>query len=77
MIQSKFSLEPAQVTFLEQHQLYGFKDKSEVVRFALQALQQSLEQKQLQESAELYAQLYEEDPEIKELAEAGLTEWAE
>ncbi len=77
MIQSKFSLEPAQVAFLEQHQTYGFKDKSEVVRFALQSLQQSLEQKHLYESAELYAQLYEEDPEIKNLAEAALAEWPE
>lgn len=77
MIQSKFSLEPAQVAFLKQHQTYGFKDKSEVVRFALKSLQQSLEQKHLYESAELYAQLYEEDPEIKDLAEAALAEWPE
>lgn len=77
MIQSKFSLKPAQVAFLEQHQIYGFKDKSEVVRFALQSLQQSLEQKHLDESAELYAQLYEEDPQIKDLAEAALAEWPE
>lgn len=77
MIQSKFSLEPAQVAFLEQHQTYGFKDKSEVVRFALQSLQQSLEQKHLYESAELYAQLYEEDSELKDFAEAALAEWPE
>jgi Arc/MetJ-type ribon-helix-helix transcriptional regulator len=77
MIQSKFSLEAAQVAFLEQHLTYGFKDKSEAVRFALQSLQQSLEQKRLQESAELYAQLYEEDPEIKDLAETALVEWPE
>ena len=77
MIQSKFSLEAAQVAFLEQHQTYGFKDKSEAVRFALQSLQQSLEQKHLQESAELYAQLYEEEPEIKDLAETALAEWPE
>jgi Arc/MetJ-type ribon-helix-helix transcriptional regulator len=77
MIQSKFSLETAQVTFLEQHQTYGFKDKSEVVRFALQSLEQSLEQKHLYESAELYAQIYEEDLEIKDLAEVALVEWPE
>jgi Arc/MetJ-type ribon-helix-helix transcriptional regulator len=75
MIQSKFSLEPAQVAFLEKHQTYGFKDKSEVVRFALLSLQQGLEQKDLRESAELYAQLYEEDPEIKDLAETALSGW--
>jgi Arc/MetJ-type ribon-helix-helix transcriptional regulator len=64
-------------TSLKQHQTYGFKDKSEAVRFALQLLQQSLEQKHLQESAELYAQLYEEDPEIKDLAETALADWPE
>jgi Arc/MetJ-type ribon-helix-helix transcriptional regulator len=42
MTQAKFSLDTAQVAFLEQHQTYGFKDKSEAVRFALHALQQGL-----------------------------------
>ncbi len=77
MIQAKFSLDDTQVKFLEQHQAYGFKDKSEVVRIALQSLQQTLEQKCLQESAELYAQLYEQDPAISELAETALSEWPE
>uniref|UniRef100_B8HY83 CopG family transcriptional regulator n=1 Tax=Cyanothece sp. (strain PCC 7425 / ATCC 29141) TaxID=395961 RepID=B8HY83_CYAP4 len=77
MIQSKFSLEASHVAFLEQHHAYGFKDKSEVVRFALQSLQQTLEQNHLKESAELYAQLYEEDPEIKDLTETALAEWPE
>jgi hypothetical protein len=40
-------------------------------------LQKSLQQKHLQESAELYAQLYEEDPEIKALADTALAEWPE
>ncbi len=77
MVQAKFSLDDAQVTFLEQHQAYGFKDKSEVVRIALQSFQQTLEHKRLQESAELYAQLYEEDSAIRELAETALSEWPE
>jgi Arc/MetJ-type ribon-helix-helix transcriptional regulator len=77
MIQSKFSLEPTLVAFLEKHQIYGFKDKSELVRFALQSLQQGLDQKHLQESAELYAQLYEEDSNIKDLAETALAAWPE
>jgi hypothetical protein len=47
------------------------------VRFALQSLQQSLQQKHLQESAERYAQLYEEDPDVKDLTDAALAEWPE
>jgi Arc/MetJ-type ribon-helix-helix transcriptional regulator len=75
MLQAKFSLDAAHVAFLEQHQIYGFKDKSEAVRFALQSLQHSLQQKHLEESADLYAQLYAEDPEMRDLTEAALTEW--
>jgi hypothetical protein len=77
IILSKFSLETAQVAFLAKYQRYGFKDKRAVVRFALQALEQNLAQKHLQESAELYAQLYGKDPTIKDLAEATLAEWPE
>jgi hypothetical protein len=40
-------------------------------------LQQSLQQKLLEESAERYAQTYEEDSEIKDLAEMTLTGWLE
>jgi Arc/MetJ-type ribon-helix-helix transcriptional regulator len=77
MIQAKFSLDAAQVAFLEQHQIYGFKDKSEAVRFALQSLQQGLQQKHLEDSAVNLAQLYEEEPEMRDLAEAALAGWPE
>jgi Arc/MetJ-type ribon-helix-helix transcriptional regulator len=77
MIQAKFSLEKAQVEFLEQFKACGFKDKSEVVRVAIEHLYQKLEQQSLLASAELYAQLYEEEEEIKKLVEDGLAEWPE
>jgi Arc/MetJ-type ribon-helix-helix transcriptional regulator len=77
MIQAKFSLEKSHVQFLNQFQLYGFKDKSEIVRIALSRLQRELERQSLQESAALYAQIYEEDAEIKELTESALLGWPE
>ena len=75
MIQAKFSLEESQLRFLEQCKAYGFKDKSEVVRIALEHLRQELEQSRLQESAHLYAQVYDEDRELQELTESAVLDW--
>jgi hypothetical protein len=38
-------------------------------------MQKELELKSLQESADLYAQVYEEDDEIQQLTESALLEW--
>ena len=54
MIQAKFSLTDAQAQFLSQRKQYGFKDKSEVVRTALDHLQEELIQQRLADSADLY-----------------------
>ena len=75
MIQAKFSLEESQLRFLEQCKAYGFKDKSEAVRIALEHLRQEMEQRRLQESAHLYAQLYDEDHELQELTESAVLDW--
>jgi Arc/MetJ-type ribon-helix-helix transcriptional regulator len=75
MIQAKFSLEESHVRFLNQFKVYGFKDKSEIVRIALSRLQKELEQQSLQESAALYAEIYQEDAELQELTASALVEW--
>lgn len=75
MIQAKFSLEESQVRFLEQCKAYGFKDKSEVVRSALDQLRKDLETRRLQESAELYAEVYAEDAELRDLTESAILDW--
>ena len=75
MIQAKFSLEESQLRFLEQCKAYGFKDKSQAVRAALEHLRQALEQRQLQESARLYAQVYEDNPELQELTASAIQGW--
>ena len=75
MIQAKFSLEESQLRFLEQCKDYGFKDKSEAVRIALEHLRQELEQRQLQESAHLYTQIYDEDRELQELTASAILDW--
>jgi Arc/MetJ-type ribon-helix-helix transcriptional regulator len=77
MLQSKFSLEDSQARFLEQCKTWGFKDKSEMVRTAIDHLQAKLELQQLRESAELYADLYGCDQDLQELTESAVLGWPE
>jgi Arc/MetJ-type ribon-helix-helix transcriptional regulator len=75
MIQAKFSLEESHIQFLEQYKRYGFKDKSDVVRTALDRLYTELAQQRLSESADLYAEVYADDDETQEWTDAALSEW--
>lgn len=77
MIQAKFTIDTSQAVFLDHFRQYGFKDKSALVRAALQKFQQELERRQLIESADLYAEIYADDEELKELTEAALEGWPE
>lgn len=67
MQQIEISLEREQVEFLNQFSRYGFRDKSALIREAIKRLRSQFEQQQLKLSAELYAELYEEDEELREL----------
>jgi hypothetical protein len=62
---------------LKNYKQYGFKDKSAMVRAALLQLQKEVERRSLELSAELYAEVYEEDTDLQELTETALTEWPE
>lgn len=75
MIQAKFSLTESHIQFIEQCKGYGFKDKSAVVRTALDRLSEELTRQRLRESAALYAEVYEEDAETQEWTDAAMTEW--
>jgi len=72
MIQAKISLEESHIQFIEQCKRYGFKDKSEVVRTALDRLFTEFAQQRLDESAAFYAEVYEEDDETQEWTDAAL-----
>ncbi len=77
MIQAKFSLADKQIDFLDEHKAHGFKDKSTMVRTALERLKEELELQSLRESAKLYNQVYAENPELGEWTEAAVEEWPE
>ena len=77
MVQTKISLEEAQVVFLNHYRDYGFKNKNALVRAALERMENDLTQQDLAASAELYAEIYEQDEELRELTTAAITEWPE
>ncbi|WP_310483684.1 hypothetical protein [Chamaesiphon sp. VAR_48_metabat_403] len=75
MAQAKFTLEQSHIDFLSQFKDRGFKDKSEIVRLALDRLAKELAREELVRSAELYAELYAEDLELQQLTDAALVGW--
>ncbi len=77
MQQAKFSLAPPLVEFLNSYKLFGFKDKSAMVQAALQRMKEEYTLRQLQQSANLYAELYEQDAELQEVTESAITGWPE
>ncbi len=77
MLQAKFSVEETQVQFLNDFKLYGFKDKSAMLREAIERFKKEVELESLRKSAELYSEIYSEDDEFKELTETALNGWPE
>ncbi len=77
MIQAKFTLEQSHIDFLEQFKERGFKDKSSLVRMALEKLHKELEDRELTESAELYAEVYMEDEDLRQLTDVAIVDWPE
>ena len=77
MMQTNVKIEETHAEFLKHYSQYGFKDKNELVREALNRLREDLEQKSLRESAELYAELYEQDTDLQDLTESALLDLPE
>ena len=77
MQQAKFSCNENQVEFLNNYKKYGFKDKSALDREALNRLKEEFESRKLKESADLYAETYMEDSDLKALTESAAQGWPE
>ena len=77
MRQAKFSCKENQIEFLNNYKDYGFKDKSALVRESLDLLREKLESQKLRESADLYAETYMEDSELKALTDSAIQGWPE
>jgi len=77
MLQAKFSVEETQTQFLNNFKVYGFKDKSSMLREAIEHFKKEMELESLRKSAELYFEIYSEDDDLKELTETALNGWPE
>lgn len=73
----KFMASSEQFDFLRNYQMYGFKNKSAMMRAALDHLMEELEVANLVESAKLYAEIYENDSELQELTGSAIVGWPE
>jgi len=77
VLQAKFSVEETQAQFLNNFKVYGFKDKSAMLREAIKHFKKEVELESLRESADLYSEIYSEDDALKELTETALNGWPE
>ena len=77
MLQAKFSVEETQVQFLNNFKVYGFKDKSSMLREAIEHFKKKIELESLRKSAELYSEIYSKDDDLKELTQIALNAWPE
>lgn len=59
----------ALIDFLDRCDVYGFKDKSELTRAALECLRQKKMAERLKKSAALYAEIYKHDDELQDLSD--------
>ena len=77
MQQAKISLTDDQAEFVNQYALLGYRDKSALVREALDRLRRELMQRRLCESADLYADLYAGDEDLRRLTGQAMEGWPE
>jgi len=77
MMQAKFTCKEDQFVFLSSYKEYGFKDKSSMIREALNLLKKECELQKLRQSAELYSEIYEEDSALRKLTDTAVHGWPE
>ena len=77
MQQVKVSINEKQIEFLNEYHNYGFKDKSSLVRKAIDHFKKELEIQKLKKSADLYAEIYSKDSELQDLTKSALSGWPE
>lgn len=75
MIQAKFSIQESHLMVLEECRKYGFKDKSALVRAAIDLLAKELRERELRASADKLADMYEVDEETREWTDDALGDW--
>ena len=77
MLQAKFSVDTNQAHFLSNYKAYGFKNKSSMLRAAIDHYKKDVEFENLRKSADLYSEIFSEDDDLKDLTETAVTGWPE
>jgi hypothetical protein len=75
MKQAKFTINEAQDKFISNYDELGLKDKSAVVRQALDCLMERIENERMRQGVDLYAEIYEQDKDLQDLTRASMEEW--
>jgi hypothetical protein len=75
MQQAKISFDENHIIILNKYQELGFKDKSSLVRSAIDDFIKSVEKQKLAKSAKLYAEIYKEDSELRDLTNSAIEDW--
>jgi metal-responsive CopG/Arc/MetJ family transcriptional regulator len=75
MQQAKISFDENHISFINKYQELGFKDKSSLVRSAIEEFIKSVEKQKLVKSAKLYAEIYKEDSELRDLTNSAIEDW--
>ncbi|MEM9991581.1 MAG: hypothetical protein AAF738_07430 [Bacteroidota bacterium] len=76
MIQQTIQLAEQEARFLNAYANHGFNSIDQLISKALHLLKKDLEhQQQLLQSADIYAEVYEEDEETQSWTEAATLDW--
>lgn len=77
MQQITIKVDDNQLEFINTYQSHGFTDKNSLIRKALDNYQKEVEAAKLKKSADLYAEIYSGDSELKELTDSAIVNWPE
>ena len=76
MIEQKIMISDTEAQFIKNYAEHGFQNVSELISRALGLLKKEIEkQKQLLLSANLYAEIYDEDEELQEWTNSAIEDW--
>ena len=71
MSQIKISLSDRALEFVERYEELGYKRKSTIIESAITKLQEKVNREQLEQSAALYQDIYEQDKDLQRLTDSA------
>jgi hypothetical protein len=74
--EQKIKIEENQIKFIKNYKNYGFKSQDELINYAIEFFRENYNlQKELEISADIYAEIYLSDNESKEWIDSSLNDW--